>query len=148
MHVFSHPCTWFLRATVVIFPLFFLLTQASHLLSPIPSSSVASMHRYAHIGTKEQAPIMHSLKACNLAAIAFSGGTQKNQCWETTAPGLSSERSLGGKIVRVCPEQSQEHPWDGSINFCSYQTLTIKKGNGNQGSTFVNVAPATDVAFC
>lgn len=55
------------------------------------------MHTYVHTETEEQAPVMHSLKSCNSAAIAFSGGTQKNQCWETNAPGLSNERSLGGK---------------------------------------------------
>lgn len=55
------------------------------------------MHMYLHTETEEQAPIMHSLKSCNSAATAFSGGTQKNQCRETNTPGLSNEGSLGGK---------------------------------------------------
>lgn len=98
---------------VVIFTQF-LFTNTSfysyeHLLSPTTYFSVASKHMYVYIGMKKEVHIRHSLKSCNIAAIVHSGGTQKNQCWGTTAPGPSNEMSLGGKTVRVCPEQSPEH---------------------------------------
>lgn len=124
---------------------FFVYSCKLHTCSPV---FVASIHRYIHIGTKEQTPIIHSLKSCNLASIAFIGGTQKSQCWETTAAGLNNKRSLGGETVRICPERSQEHPLHGRNDFCSYQTLKIEKQNENKCPTFVNVAPITHVAFC
>lgn len=101
---------------------------------------------YVHIDThrNERTPIIHSLKFCNLAAISFRDVTQKIQCWETTTPGLSYEESLRAKTV--CPEQSQEHPLDGSINFCCYQALTTKEKNGNQCPTFENVVLVADAA--
>ena len=113
-----HPCTWFLQTAPVIFT-WFLFTDTSFTLSL--SHSVLCVH----IGTNKQARIKHSLKSCILSAIALVRGTQENQWWETTSPRLSNERSLGGKTVRVCPEQSWEQHLDGSISFCSYQTLTI-----------------------
>lgn len=115
MCVFPYPCTWSLKE--VIFTLF-LFANTNFILSFSLSLFLCCFYVHVDRHRSERTPIMHSLKFFNLATVSFREVTQKNQCWETTIPGLNHEESLRAKTVGVCPQQSQEHPLNGSINFC------------------------------